>query len=87
MDYVGIFYGYLEYISAVWNTYITAVWNILRLFSNVVVIWYVLSRFWYIISRKIWRPCFGRCTISILIACDRLNKLINSMSRYIRSNL
>jgi hypothetical protein len=40
-----------------------AIWNILRPsgtfyghFGNSVVIWYIFSPFWYIVSRKIWQP-------------------------------
>jgi hypothetical protein len=46
--------------------YFKIIWNILRSFGifygpfcNVVVIWYIyFPSFWYIVSRKIWQPCF-----------------------------
>jgi hypothetical protein len=45
-------------------------WNILRLCSTlydhlviyVVVIWYIFSPIWYIVSIKIWQPCPGSKT-------------------------
>jgi hypothetical protein len=37
MENVGIFYGHLEYF--------TAIWNILRQFGIVVAIWYISPRF------------------------------------------
>jgi hypothetical protein len=37
MEKVGIFFGYLEYI--------TAIWNILWLLGNLVTIWYIFPRF------------------------------------------
>jgi hypothetical protein len=44
----GIFYNHLEYFITIWN--------ILRSFGNCVVVWYILSLFWYSVSRKIWQP-------------------------------
>jgi hypothetical protein len=42
--------GHLEYF--------TAIWYILWPFGNAVVIWYIFTIFGYIVSRKIWQPCF-----------------------------
>jgi hypothetical protein len=42
----GIFYGHLEYI--------TAIWYILWAFGNLVAVWYISPRFG--ISKKIWQP-------------------------------
>jgi hypothetical protein len=49
METVGIFFGYLEYISAIWYM----LWP----FGNLVTIWYIFPPFWYIVSRKIGQPC------------------------------
>jgi uncharacterized membrane protein YuzA (DUF378 family) len=50
MENVGIFYGHLEYLTAI--TYI--LWT----FANVVAIWYIFHSFGtYIVSRKVWQPC------------------------------
>jgi hypothetical protein len=48
MENVGIFYGYLENI--------TAIWYILWPFGKLVIIWYFFSQFWFIVSKKIWQP-------------------------------
>jgi hypothetical protein len=48
MENACMFYGHLEYFRAIWCT----LWT----FGNVVVIWYMFPRFWYIVSRKIWQP-------------------------------
>jgi hypothetical protein len=49
MENVGIFYGSLGYTTTI--LYIFWPFGILR------VIWYILTPFWYIVSRKIWQPC------------------------------
>jgi hypothetical protein len=52
MEYVGIVYGHLEHLTAIWYT--------LRSSGNVVKIWYIFHRFLYIVSRTIWQPfCYG----------------------------
>jgi hypothetical protein len=48
MDKVGIFYGHLEYTSAIWY--------ILWPFGNFVNFVAKFPPFWYIVSRKIWQP-------------------------------
>jgi hypothetical protein len=48
MENAVIFYGHLEYF--------TAIWYILWPFGNVVVIWYIFPRFGIYLSRKIWQP-------------------------------
>jgi hypothetical protein len=48
MENVGIFYGHLEQLTAIWYT--------LRSFGNVVIIWFILPC-WYIVFRIIWQPC------------------------------
>jgi hypothetical protein len=50
MGNAGIFYGHLEYF--------TAIWLIIWPFGTVVVNWYTyFPSLWYIMSRKIWQPC------------------------------
>jgi hypothetical protein len=48
MENDGVFYCHFEYF--------TDIWYILLPFGNVVVIWYIFLRFWYIVSNKIWQP-------------------------------
>jgi hypothetical protein len=49
IDIVGIFYGQLEHLMAIWY--------ILLPFSNFMAILYVyFPPFWNIVSRKIWQP-------------------------------
>jgi hypothetical protein len=55
MESVGIFYGHLEYF--------TAICYVLWPFGNVVVIWHIFPPFWYIVSRKIWQPWVGLCKV------------------------
>jgi hypothetical protein len=47
MEIVGILYGHLEYI--------TAIWYILWQFGNLVAIWYISHHFG-ILNKKIWQP-------------------------------
>jgi hypothetical protein len=49
MQNIGIFYGNMEYILAIW--YI--IWP----FGNLVVFWYISPFLVYFVSRKIWQPC------------------------------
>jgi hypothetical protein len=44
MENAGIFYGHLEYF--------TAIWHILWPFGNVVVIWYIFPRFGIVRQEK-----------------------------------
>jgi hypothetical protein len=48
MENVGIFYGHLEYF--------TAIRNILLPFYNVVFIWYIISRFGILCQEKSGNP-------------------------------
>jgi hypothetical protein len=48
MEKVDIFFGLLEYI--------TAIWYILWSFANLVASWYIFPRFCKLVSRKIWQP-------------------------------
>jgi hypothetical protein len=48
MENAGIFYGHLEYFTAIW--YI--VWS----FGNVVVIWYIFPRFGILCQEKSGNP-------------------------------
>jgi hypothetical protein len=68
---VGILYGHLEYILAMWNIfcpfgiyfghleYILAIWNIFwPIVNSRHILVYFPPPFWYkIVSRKIWQPC------------------------------
>jgi hypothetical protein len=51
MKNAGIFYGHLEYF--------TAIWYILWPFGNVVVIWYIFPLFGILCQEKIWQPWFS----------------------------
>jgi hypothetical protein len=51
MENVGLFYGHLEYSAAIWY--------ILCPLSKFVVIWYIVSPVWYILTIKIWQPWRG----------------------------
>jgi hypothetical protein len=42
-------------------------WYNLRPFGNFVVIWYIFHRFLYIVSRKIWQPCFKSIGLLVLM--------------------
>jgi hypothetical protein len=46
MENVGIFYVHLEHFT-----------NILWVFGNFKVIWYIFSPLWYIATIKTWQPC------------------------------
>jgi hypothetical protein len=41
MENVGIFYNYLEYLTAIWYTYFMAFWYNLCRFGIFFLIWYV----------------------------------------------
>jgi hypothetical protein len=57
VEHVGLFYGNWEDRKAVWYT----LWP----YDNMLVIWFIFPRFWYIVPRKIWQAWF----------CLRLSKL------------
>jgi hypothetical protein len=48
MENVGIFYGPMGFIIAIW----CILWPV----GKSGVVWYILPLFWYIVSRKIWHP-------------------------------
>jgi hypothetical protein len=48
MENYGIYCGHLENYTTIWYALLS--------FGNVVIIWYIFQRFWYIVSRKIWQP-------------------------------
>jgi hypothetical protein len=49
MENVGIFFGHLVNITAIWNI----LWQYGILYGYLVYI----SLFWYIVPVKIWQPC------------------------------
>jgi hypothetical protein len=52
VENVGIIYGHLEYLTAIWN----ALWP-LGIFSGHLV---YFSQYWYVAPMKIWQPCWIR---------------------------
>jgi hypothetical protein len=50
MEKVGIFYGHLEYTTAIWSI----LWSFGNLHSGTLV---HFPPFWYVVARKIWQPC------------------------------
>jgi hypothetical protein len=48
MEKVGIFYGHLEYIAAIWYT----LWP----FGNLVALWYIFTRFGILCKEKSGSP-------------------------------
>jgi hypothetical protein len=49
MENVATFYAHLKNIKVIWHF----LWS----FGNLVAVWYIFRRFWYIVSSKIWQPC------------------------------
>jgi hypothetical protein len=45
---IGIFYGHLAYILAIWYIILT--------FGNLLVFWYIFPRFGILYLEKIWQP-------------------------------
>jgi hypothetical protein len=48
MEDVGVFYGHLVYLTAIWYT----LWTCGIFCGNLVY----FSPFWYVVLRKIWQP-------------------------------
>jgi hypothetical protein len=74
LEKVDIFYGLMEYITAIWYislpfgiflghlVYSLAIWYISWPFGGLVAIWYTyFPPFWYLVSRIIWQPCLVDC--------------------------
>jgi hypothetical protein len=50
----------MEKVSVfIWTfgTYYGHFWYMLRLFGNLVAMWYFFPQFWYLVSSKLWQPC------------------------------
>jgi hypothetical protein len=60
MENAGIFYGHLEYF--------TAIWYILWPFGNVVVIWYMFPRFGILCQEKSGNTVLDRTQMSALFS-------------------
>jgi hypothetical protein len=82
MDDVVLFYAHLVYCTAIWNilwpvcifcgqlVHFVAIWFFGGHLVYFIVSWYIFSRFWYVVSRKIWQPCpraFSRIQFSATI--------------------
>jgi hypothetical protein len=80
MENVNTFYVHLEYMFYGHLVYFMSIWCILCPFGNLVVIWYIFSPFWYIVSRKnlatlLDNSFFGKkfgFKVKFLLFCPRL---------------